>query len=220
MIEAVLWDNDGLLVDSEALFFDLTRRFFAEAGLVLEEEFWGIEYLGNAKHSFEIALELGLSPELAAPLLDRRNEAFIERIRRPVTLMPKVRETIESLSGQVRLGIVTGSPRDKLELMHGANGLLDRFEVIVTDDEVKNPKPHPEPYLKALESLGIEPEQCLAVEDSRRGLDSAHAAGIACIVVPNALTRVQSFDQAYAVESDASGVLRHLHALNTSGWGH
>ncbi|HWR01147.1 MAG TPA: HAD family phosphatase [Chlorobaculum sp.] len=215
MIEAVLWDNDGLLVDSESLFFDLTRSFFAEAGLVLEEEYWGIEYLGNAKHSFQIALELGLAPEVAAPLLDRRNEAFIDRIRRPVTLMPKVRETIEALSGQVRLGIVTGSPRDKLEMMHGPEGLLDRFEVIVTDDEVQNPKPHPEPYLKALESLGIEPEQCLAVEDSRRGLDSAHAAGIACIVVPNALTRVQRFDHAYAVEPDASCILKHIHALNS-----
>jgi HAD superfamily hydrolase (TIGR01509 family) len=217
MIEAVLWDNDGLLVDSEALFFDLTRSCFAEAGLVLEEEYWGIEYLGNAKHSFEIALELGLAPELAAPLLDRRNEKFVRRISQRVTLMPKVLETIESLYGTVRLGIVTGSPRDKLELMHGADGLLDRFEVIITDDEVKNPKPHPEPYLKALVSLGIEPGQCLAVEDSRRGLDSAHAAGIACIVVPNALTRVQCFDRAHAVEPDVSGVLKHVHALNRSG---
>ncbi|NTW52340.1 MAG: HAD family phosphatase [Chlorobiaceae bacterium] len=219
MIEAVLWDNDGILVDSEALFFDLTRRFFAEAGLVLEEKYWGLEYLGNAKHSYEIALELGLTPELAGPLLDRRNEAFVDRIRKPVTLMPKVRETIEALYGQVRLGIVTGSPRDKLELMHGPEGLLDRFEVIVTDNEVTNPKPHPEPYLKALEMLGIEPGQCLAVEDSRRGLDSAHAAGIACVVVPNALTRVQSFECAYAVEADASGVLKHIHALNSGGRG-
>ncbi|NTU57565.1 MAG: HAD family phosphatase [Chlorobiaceae bacterium] len=216
MIKAVLWDNDGLLVDSEALFFDLTRRFFADAGLELTEEYWGVDYLGNAKHSFEIALELGLAPELARPLIERRNQAFIERIRRPVALMPKVLETIEALSGQVRLGIVTGSPRDKLELMHGDNGLLDRFEVIVTDDEVKNPKPHPEPYLQALGSLGIEPEECLAVEDSRRGLDSAHAAGIACIVVPNALTRGQCFDRAHAVEPDVSGVIKHLHALKQS----
>ena len=219
MIEAVLWDNDGLLVDSEALFFDLTRSFFAEAGLELDEEYWGIEYLGNAKHSYEIALELGLAPELAAPLLDRRNDAFVDRIRRPVTLMPKVRETIDALFGQVRLGIVTGSPRDKLELMHGANGLLDRFEVIVTDDEVKHAKPHPEPYLNALESLGIAPEQCFAVEDSRRGLDSAHAAGIACIVVPNALTRVQRFDRAYALETDVSGVLKHIQVMNQTGSG-
>ncbi len=214
MIRAVLWDNDGLLLDSEALFFSLTKRFFAEAGIHLDEAYWGIEYLGNAKHSVQIARELGMAPDLAEKLLDRRNDAFVERIRHSVPLMPKVRETIEALRGQVRLGLVTGSPRDKVELMHGPAGLLDRFDVIVTDDDVSNPKPHPEPYLKALESLGLSPEECLAVEDSRRGLSSAYAAGIPCIVVPNALTKVQSFELAYAVEDDVSGVLKHLHARN------
>ncbi|UWX58083.1 HAD family phosphatase [Chlorobaculum sp. MV4-Y] len=210
MIEAILWDNDGLLVDSEAVFFELTRTFFAEAGLHIDEEFWGIEYLGNAKHSYQIAAELGLAPELIPSLLDRRNEAFVQRLRHSVPLMPKVRETIEALSGSVRLAMVTGSPRDKVLLMHGNNGLLDHFEVIVTDDEISNPKPHPEPYLKAMEMLGVEPERCLAVEDSRRGLDSALAAGLRCIAVPNALTKVQCFDRAHAVEADVSGVLKHV----------
>ncbi|NTV02180.1 MAG: HAD family phosphatase [Chlorobiaceae bacterium] len=214
MIHAVLWDNDGLLLDSEALFFELTRSFFAEAGFVLDETYWGLEYLGNAKHSSQIARELGMPPGTAGPLIEWRNNAFVERIRHTVPLMPKVRETIESLSGTVRLGLVTGSPRDKVELMHGPEGLLRHFEVIVTDDEVDNPKPHPEPYLKALEQLGLGPGQCLAVEDSRRGLASAHAAGIDCIVVPNALTRVQRFEHACAVEADVSGVIRHLHARN------
>ncbi|NTU68069.1 MAG: HAD family phosphatase [Chlorobiaceae bacterium] len=214
MIHAVLWDNDGLLLDSEALFFDLTSFFFAEAGLRIDETYWGIEYLGNAKHSAQIARELGMPAEVAGPLLERRNEAFVERIRHSVPLMPMVRETIGSLAGKVRMGLVTGSPRDKVELMHGPDGLLHHFEVIVTDDDVANPKPHPEPYLKALERLGLAPEECLAVEDSRRGLASAHAAGIDCIVVPNALTRVQRFEHAYAVEADVSGVIRHLHARN------
>jgi HAD superfamily hydrolase (TIGR01509 family) len=214
MIHAILWDNDGLLLDSEALFFDLTRSCFSEAGFTLDEAYWGIEYLGNAKHSSQIARELGMPAEVAAPLLERRNNAFVEMIRHTVPLMPKVRETIESLAGTVRMGLVTGSPRDKVELMHGPNGLLRHFEVIVTDDEVGNPKPHPEPYLKALEQLGLEPAQCLAVEDSRRGLASAHAAGIDCIVVPNALTRVQRFEQACAVEEDVSGVIRHLYIRN------
>ncbi|MBN1929927.1 MAG: HAD family phosphatase [Chlorobiaceae bacterium] len=210
MIEAILWDNDGVLVDSEALFFEMTRSFFAEAGLQLDAEYWGVEYLGNAKHSYQIAGELGLAPELIPPLLERRNEAFVERLQRPVPLMPKVRETIEALSGNVRLAIVTGSPRDKVLLMHAAHGLLDHFEVIVTDDEITNAKPHPEPYLKAMELLGVEPSRCLAVEDSRRGMDSAVAAGLRCIAVPNALTRVQRFDHAHAIESDVSGVLKHL----------
>ncbi|NTW54481.1 MAG: HAD family phosphatase [Chlorobaculum sp.] len=210
MIEAILWDNDGLLVDSETLFFEMTRSFFAGAGLLLDAEYWGVEYLGNAKHSYQIAGELGLAPELIPPLLERRNEAFVSRLRSSVPLMPKVRETIEALSGDVRLAIVTGSPRDKVLLMHGDNGLLNHFEVIVTDDEITNAKPHPEPYLKAMEMLGVEPAQCLAVEDSRRGLDSAVAAGLRCIAVPNALTRMQRFERAFAVEADASGVLKHV----------
>jgi HAD superfamily hydrolase (TIGR01509 family) len=217
MIEAILWDNDGLLVDSESLFFKLTRRFFADAGLHVDEQYWGVEYLGNAKHSYQIAGELGLAPELIPPLLERRNEAFVSRLRRSVPLMPKVRETIEALVGHVRLAIVTGSPRDKVMLMHGDNGLLDHFEVIVTEDEITNSKPHPEPYLKAMEMLGVEPSQCLAVEDSRRGLDSAVAAGLRCIAVPNALTRVQRFERAFAVEQDASGVLKHLRQMNRIG---
>ena len=135
-------------------------------------------------------------------------------LRSPVPLMPMVRETIEALSGNVRLAIVTGSPRDKVMLMHGDNGLLDYFEVIVTDDEISNAKPHPEPYLKAMEMLGVEPSRCLAVEDSRRGLDSAVAAGLRCIAVPNALTRIQRFERAFAVEDDASGVLKHLRRMN------
>jgi len=217
MIEAILWDNDGLLVDSETLFFEMTRSFFAGAGLLLDAEYWGVEYLGNAKHSYQIAGELGLAPELIPPLLERRNEAFVSRLRLPVPLMPKVRETIEALSGNVRLAIVTGSPRDKVLLMHGNNGLLDHFEVIVTEDEITKPKPHPEPYLKAMEMLGVEPAQCLAVEDSRRGLESAVAAGLRCIAVPNALTRMQRFERAFAVEDDASGVLKHLNAGKRPG---
>ncbi len=85
MIEAVLWDNDGLLVDSEAMFFELTRDAFAEAGFLLDSGFWGVEYLGHGKHSSTLARELGMSPELIGSVLEGRNEAFMERIRCPMT---------------------------------------------------------------------------------------------------------------------------------------
>ena len=216
MIEAILWDNDGLLVDSEALFFDLTRKAFADEGYQLDSRYWGIEYLGNARHSSEIALELGMSPELARRVIGERNEAFLKSLEQPVPLLPDVSETIGALAGNIRLALVTGSPRDKVELMHRDNGLLGHFEVIITEDDIRQPKPHPEPYMKAIERLGLDPDRCLAVEDSRRGLASAHAAGIACIVVPNALTSVQQFDLAYAVEARVSGVLKHVGALSGS----
>lgn len=181
-------------------FFKLTRQIFAEAGFQLDRVYWGTEYLGNAKHSFQIALELGMPRELARKVVGRRNEAFMTSLERPIPLLPDVRRTIEALAGHVRLALVTGSPLEKLERMHGESGLLDHFEVIVTEDDISHPKPHAEPYLKALEQLGVDAGDCLAVEDSLRGFASAHAAGISCIVVPNTLIRIQRFDQAFAVE--------------------
>ena len=210
MIKAILWDNDGLLLDSETVFFELTQEVFADFGFELEKEYWGIEYLGKAKRTRQVAHEFGMAPELIDRVIERRDSMFFEALQRPVSLCPKVRETLDTLAGTVQQGVVTGSPREKVELMHRLNGLEGYFDVVITHDDVDETKPHPEPYATALQRLDLEPENVLAVEDSERGLASAHAAGIACIVVPNHLTRIQRFDNAYAIEEDVSGVLKYL----------
>ncbi len=210
MIEAVLWDNDGLLIDSEAVFFDLTRQVFAGAGYDLTPDYWGIEYLGKARHTRQVAEEFGMDPSLVSEVIELRDRRFLELLQGPLPLRPNVLETLDRLRGSVRHGLVTGSPRDKVELMHRHSGLDGYFEVIVTCDDVEKTKPHPEPYWKAMERLGLGPEHCLAVEDSERGLASAHAAGISCIVVPNPLTGIQTFNDAYAIEPDVSGVIKYL----------
>lgn len=210
MKEVVLLDNDGLLLDTERVFFDVTREFFREAGHELTEAFWAREYLGQAKRSRQIALELGMAPDHADLMLGRRNLRYREMLSGELPVRPGVRETLEALSGRVRLAMVTGSPRDQVLMMHGRTGLLDHFELIVADDDVRCPKPHPEPYLMALEALGALPSAALAVEDSLRGFRSAEAAGIDCLVVPNSITRLQRFSGALAVEEHFSALLRHL----------
>ncbi len=209
-VKAIFWDNDGLLLDSEAAFFELTREVFAAFGIELTREYWGREYLGNAKRTRQVARELGMDDELVEEAIGIRDRRFYDVLQRPLPLRPRVRETLDALSGRIPQGVVTGSPRDKIELMHRLNGLQGYFAVTVTGDDVLETKPHPEPYLSAMAKLGVRPEECLAVEDSERGLASAHAAGIACIVVPNPLTRIQRFEKAYAIEEDVSGVLKHL----------
>lgn len=210
MIHAILWDNDGLLLDSETIFFELTQALFADFGFKLREEYWGIEYLGKAKRTRQVAHEFGMSAEQVDQIIELRDRRFLEALQQPIALRPKVRETLDALSGRFKQGVVTGSPREKVELMHRLNDLNGYFDVIVTHDDVSETKPHPEPYLTALERLGVKPENALAVEDSERGLASANAAGIACIVVPNHLTRIQKFEHASAIEKDVSGVLKHL----------
>ncbi|MBF0586536.1 HAD family phosphatase [Prosthecochloris sp. N3] len=209
MIKAVLWDNDGLLLDSEAVFFELTRSAFAAAGYVLTPEYWGREYLGRARRTREVALEFGMSQQSAAELIAERDRRFLEKLQSPLPLRPAVRRTLDQLRGRLLHGVVTGSPREKVELMHRHSGLDGYFDIVITFDDVKRTKPHPEPYRTAMERLGLQPRECLAVEDSERGLASAHAAGLKCIVVPNALTACQRFEHAHAVEQDVSAVEKY-----------
>jgi HAD superfamily hydrolase (TIGR01509 family) len=210
MIEAVLWDNDGVLVDTETLFFQTTRAAFAQLGLDLTAEIWGRHYLGEGRTSREIAVLLGGDTSRIMTMIEERNRQYQLILTRPPSLRPFVRETLDQLSGRVRLAIVTGSHRDQFLLMHQSSGLLPFFDTIVTGDECPNPKPHPDLYLAGLKSLGVRPESCLAVEDSPRGLASARAAGVPCIVIPTDLTRNLQFPGALSVERDVSSVLKYM----------
>jgi HAD superfamily hydrolase (TIGR01509 family) len=209
-LEAVLWDNDGVLVDSEAVFFQITRTAFTRLGLDLTKETWGRHYLGEGKSSRAVGALLGADHSQIDAVLEERNRAYRQRLSQPPPLRPHVRETLQQLSGRVRLALVTGCHRDQLQLIHASSGLLTFFEIIVTGDDCSQPKPHPDLYLAALKALRLAPERCLAIEDSQRGLTSARAAGIPCIVVPTDLTRNLDFRGALAIEPDVSAVLNHI----------
>ena len=211
MLNAVLWDNDGVLVDTETLFFEITRAAFTRLGLELTKEIWGRRYLGEGRPSREIAAELGGDPRQIVPVLEERNKQYRHILARPPVIRPQVRETLAALRGRVRLAIVTGCDREQLDLVHKSTGLLDFFEVIVTSDDCSHAKPHPELYLAALKAMKLKPDECIAIEDSPRGLASARAAGIPCLVVPTELTRGLKFEGAFSIERDVSGVLSRIH---------
>ncbi len=210
MIEAVLWDNDGVLVDTETLFFETTRAAFVRLGVELKQELWGKLYLGEGKSTREIAVLLGAENSKISEVLEERNQAYLQKLRQAPPLRPHVRETLSALSGKVRMAMVTGCHRNQLQLMHAGTGFLGFFEVIVTGDDCANPKPDPELYLAGLKALGLAAERCLAVEDSGRGLAAARAAGIPCIVVPTELTVQLGFPGACRVAPGVSAVAEYI----------
>jgi len=210
MVKAILWDNDGVLVDTETLFFEATRAAFSSAGLVLTKDIWGAQYLSEGKMSKEIALSLGGAPDRVEPLIDERNSRYRLILRQPPQLRPLVIETLTALFGKVKMALVTDCRREQLKLMHGTSNVLSFFDAIVTGDESSHSKPHPAPYLAVMNALQVDPRDCIAVEDTPKGLASARAAGISCIVVPNELTQMLQFPGALSIEQDVSGVLKHL----------
>ncbi len=108
------------------------------------------------------------------------------------------------------MGVVTSSRRDHFDLIHARSGLRRFFDFVVTGDDVAHTKPNPEPYLKALEVSGRKAGECVAIEDSERGLAAAKAAGLECWVVPHALTRNGDFRSADRVLASLAEVVALL----------
>jgi HAD superfamily hydrolase (TIGR01509 family) len=207
MISAVLWDNDGVLVDTETAFFDLTRDAFAAIGLSLTPEHWMKEFMGRGMPSRAIAAAMGAPDAAIERVLEDRNATFRRILEAGVQVQPGVRETLASLRGRVRLAIVTSAPADQLQLIHRSTGLLPFFDSIVTADDCARTKPWPDGYLVALERLGLRADECVAVEDSARGVAAARAAGLRCVLVPHALTDVPACAGAWRVEPDVTALV-------------
>jgi HAD superfamily hydrolase (TIGR01509 family) len=191
MIKAILFDSDGVLVDSEQFFFEATCIAFKSAGAALSCNQWAKWYLGEGKRSREVAELVGIPTSLVEDAIARRDELFWNRIdQEGVPLCPGVTETLNHLSQNFRLAVVTGASRKHYDRVHASSGLHNFFEAVITRDEYEQIKPHPQAYLKALQRLGLKPDDCLAVEDSPRGATAALAAGIRCFVIPTCLTDI------------------------------
>ncbi len=213
MVEAILWDNDGVLVDTECLFFESTRRTLAAIGIQLSGEQFLDLSMRQGRSAFELAIDRGWPKEQVANLKRERDLLYSEMLRKQTRVLPGVAETLQALHGRMRMAVVTSSQRQHFDVMRGEIGLTRYFEFVLAREDYGQSKPNPEPYLLALERLGMKAESCIAVEDSERGLAAARAAGLRCLVIPNEITRSCTFSGATAVLPGAAGVLDFLAEL-------
>jgi HAD superfamily hydrolase (TIGR01509 family) len=217
MIRAVFWDNDGVLVDTEKLYFQATRELLGRTGVTLTEALFRQISLAEGRSVFALAAEQGVPQEVIERLHEERNRRYMELLQGGVRIMAGVEETLGELRGKVALGIVTSSRREHFDTMHKDTGLLAHFDFILTREDFVLSKPDPEPYRTAMQRYGFCPEECLVIEDSPRGLAAAVAAGIPCLVVPNDLTRGSAFIGALRVLESCREIpaeIRRLDAMN------
>ena len=194
MIEAILFDNDGVLVDSEPVFIEACIETAATVGrTVTAEDYVRLTMIGGRS----IYSELDLAPEATDALREKRNARYGELLSQRDLVMPRVRETVGALAEKLRLGVVTSSQKPFFDQLHRHSGLLDHFEFVLTRENFVASKPDPEPYLRGLERLGLPGDSVLAVEDSPRGVISATDAGMRCVAIPTELTREGDFSRAY-----------------------
>ncbi len=199
MIRAVLWDNDGVLVDTEKFYYRANRDQLRELGVDLSPELYLEINLRRGRSVLDLALEAGARESDLPRLRHERDARYVDYLRAGVDVIEGVRDCLEELHGRWPMAIVTSAPRPHFELVHGRIDLLRYFEFALTPDLYDRHKPHPEPYLTAADRLGLDPSECLVVEDSERGLRSATAAGMRCLVIPHGLSRDSDWSAAEEV---------------------
>lgn len=206
----ILWDNDGVLVDTERLYFQATREILAHVGIDLTVELYFEYFLINSSGTSRLAAVHGLSEAAVAELRRARNERYQQLLEREHIVIEGVRETLEMLRPHFAMGIVTGSRGQHFETVHRRTNLLEYFDFAITREDYVLAKPAPDPYLSAIARSGYPADRCLAIEDSPRGLIAARAAGLDCWVIPTDLTRRAEFTGATRVLdriSDVSSLL-------------
>ena len=208
--DAIFWDNDGVLVDTEQLYLEATRQVLSTVGVALTDAQYMELFLVQGIGAWHLVEEKGLSPGDISRLREVRNDDYTRRLAQAPILIHGVKAVLEALHGRYRMGVVTSSRKDHFDLIHQRTGLLKYFDFILTAEDFARVKPDPEPYLKAIERSGVDRETCLVIEDSERGLASARAAGLRCVIVPTALTQGGAFIGAHRVLGKLEEILEFL----------
>jgi HAD superfamily hydrolase (TIGR01509 family) len=185
VIAAVIFDLDGVLVDSEQLWDDARRELVREHGetwrLDATRAMMGMSSLEWSRYMHD-ELRVDMAPEeISTSVVERLERLYRERL----PLFPGAVETVAAVAERHRLGLASSANRQIIDLVLELARLRPFFEATVSSEEVPRGKPAPDVYLEAAHRLRISPERCAAVEDSANGIRSAAAAGMTVVALPN-----------------------------------
>ncbi len=193
----ILFDHDGVLVDTEFWYYKAGERALADIGFALDRD----QYLRDmiqGQATWAQARAAGIDEQTISRQREVRDVYYQEYLRTEDIEIEGVLETLYVLSGEYRMAIVTTSKPADFALIHERRYILDYMEFYLAREDYERAKPHPEPYLKGLQRFGATAAETVVVEDSARGLKSAIAAGIDCIVVANEFTATHDLSKATA----------------------
>ncbi len=202
MKKYILFDNDGVLVETEVWYYKASKRALKEFfDLELTFERY-MDIMAKGQRAWVIAQEMGIPESEIVIAKESRDKYYQEHIMTKDITIGGVKEVLKELSREYKMGIVTTSRRVDFELVHRDRGIVDFMEFVLCVEDYPRSKPHPDPYLKGLELFGADKQESIVVEDSKRGLASAYNAGIECVIVHNEFTKTHDFSKAtYKIDS-------------------
>jgi HAD superfamily hydrolase (TIGR01509 family) len=186
LTEAVVFDLDGVLLQSEEVWDAIRERYVREAGGRYDDEvqraMMGMSAPEWSRYLHEEAGVCQDPEDINRDVVERMLEAY----RRELPLLPGAVEAVRRTAESFPLGLASSSNREVFEAVLDLAGIADCFSATVSSEEVARGKPAPDVYLEAARRLGVAPEDCAAVEDSHAGIRSARSAGMRVVAIPNA----------------------------------
>ena len=211
--KAIVFDFDGLIVDTELPEYEVRRSVYRSHGVDLPLSTW-VPHIGGGNDSFDIYDHLA---EVCGRQLDRAEvrrqcKTAFDALFEQAALLPGVKDYIASAREHgLWIGIASSSPRSWVHPKLEQIGLADFFDTVVCSDDVGSVKPNPASYLTSLANLSVTADQAFALEDSPNGVQGAKNAGLLCVAVPSVMTNNLSFDHAaMRIESLANMPLEEL----------
>ena len=192
----ILFDNDGVLVETEHLYFEANVKALKEFfNLNLDFETY-MEIMARGGTAWEIAQKVGISEDKISTARKQRDIYYQEFLKTRDIEIDGIKDILSDLSKNYKMAIITTSRRVDFDLIHKDRGIVDFMDFTLCVEEYKRAKPFPDPYLAGLKKFGAKKEETIVIEDSQRGLTSAYNAGIECVIVKNEFTKTHDFTKA------------------------
>ena len=212
MKKYLLFDNDGVLVETEQYYYKANAKALAEFGLELSFDTY-MEIMARGGNAWEVAQKHGISKKEIDAKRRQRDIYYQEFIQSQDIQIDGVEDALKELSKTYKMGIVTTSRRVDFDLVHNNLDIVKYMDFTLCVEEYSRSKPYPDPYLAGMKKFNASKNECLIIEDSQRGLTSAYNAGIECVVVKNEFTLTHDFSKAsYKIDSikDLKGLVDSL----------
>jgi HAD superfamily hydrolase (TIGR01509 family) len=212
---ALLFDMDGLMIDSERLYVDAEREIAAAFGRRVSDATLGRMMGRKPIESLEIYVREAGLPITAEEAFRRRSRIMRDKLRRDLRAMPGLDRILARFRGRLKLAVATGAQSEFLRIVIAGLGLEGVFDVLQDSDGVAEGKPDPAIFLSACRRLGLPADACVVLEDSQNGVAAGRAAGCYVIAVPNVFTRGHDFRPADFVADGLDAAADHIESLLT-----
>jgi beta-phosphoglucomutase len=217
MLRAAIFDFNGIIVDDEPIHLRLFQKVLGEETVVLTDKDYYARYLGcDDRGAFLKAYQenqRSLTDGKLAELIERKAAYYQEAIGKSLTMFPGVKSLVQTLAQSLPVAVASGALRHEIDTILSTFGIRDHFKAIISAEDVKQGKPEPEIFLKALARLNFQrgtgdtivAAECLVIEDSKEGIKGARSAGMKCLAVTNSHP-AEDLREANAVVHSLEGV--------------